>query len=90
VETLVWQTNYTSIFNERNLTDILGCGMRYLFQTAVAREIKCLAAVSDELHAYQAKAVYAVISLQYTIEAQHLDYKRIDLIYMVYTDSWVP
>ena len=87
---LVRQSNYAGICSERRLTDILGCGMRNLFGTADARDLECLAKVCDELHAYKAKAVYPVISLHYTILAQHLESKGIVSIYMDYTDFGVP
>ena len=43
----------------KGLIDIWGYGMKYLFGTADAREVKRLAAVCDKLHAFESKMVHS-------------------------------
>jgi len=44
---------------KRGLIDILGYGMKYLFGTVDARDVKRLAKVCDELHAFQTRVMHA-------------------------------
>jgi hypothetical protein len=51
--------NTVSARNKRGLIDILGYGLKYLFGTADARDVKRLVKVCDELHAFETKIVHA-------------------------------
>ena len=44
---------------KRELIDVLGYGMKYLFGTADARDVKRLTEVCDGLHEFKAKMVHA-------------------------------
>jgi hypothetical protein len=57
--TSVRKPGTTSVRNKRRLIDVLGYGMKYLFGTADARDVKRLTAVCDELHAFESKMVRA-------------------------------
>jgi hypothetical protein len=48
------------------LIDVLGYGLKYLFGTADAKDVKRLTAVSDELHVFKTQMVHAA--------DQHLTY----------------
>ena len=41
------------------MVDILGCGLKYLFETADARDVKRLAKVCEELHAFETRMTHA-------------------------------
>ena len=44
---------------KRGLIDILGYGLKYLFGTADARDVKRLVKVCDELHAFETRVMHA-------------------------------
>jgi hypothetical protein len=56
---LVRNPRTTSVRSKRRLIDILGYGKTYLFGTADTRDVKCLAAVYDEQHAFESRMVHA-------------------------------
>jgi hypothetical protein len=58
-ETSVRNFGTTSVRSKRGLIDVLGYGMKYLFGTADAREVKRLTAVCDELHAFESRMMHA-------------------------------
>ena len=58
-EPLVRGQETTNARNKRGLFNILGYGLKYLFGTADARDVKQLSSVCDELHAFEAKVVHA-------------------------------
>ena len=41
------------------MIDILGYGLKYWFGTADAKDVKCLAEVCDELHAFETRMIHA-------------------------------
>ena len=45
--------------SKRGLIDVLGYGLKYLFGTADAKDVKRLAAICEELHAFKAQMVHA-------------------------------
>ena len=57
--TLVQNPISTRVRSKRELIDIFGYGMKYLFGTAGERDLKYLAAVCDELHAFESKMVHS-------------------------------
>jgi hypothetical protein len=58
-EASVRNPSSTRVRSKRELIDILGYGMKYLFGTADARGVNLLAAVCDELHAFESKTVHS-------------------------------
>jgi len=58
-EVSVRKPSSTSARSKRGLIDVLGYGMKYLFGTADARDVKHLAAVCDDLNAFESKMVHA-------------------------------
>ena len=50
----------TSRRGKRGLLNILGYGMKYLFGTADAKDVKRLAKVCDELHSFESRMTHAV------------------------------
>ena len=48
-----------SVRSKRGLIDILVYGMKYLFETAAVRDVKHLAAVCDDFHAFESKMLHA-------------------------------
>jgi hypothetical protein len=49
-----------SVRTKRGLIDALGYGMKYLFGTADARDVKRLTAVCNKLHGFESKVTHAV------------------------------
>lgn len=58
-EASVRNPSSTRVRSKRELIDILGYGMKYLFGTADTRDVKRLAAVCDELYALETKMVHS-------------------------------
>jgi hypothetical protein len=58
-ETSVRNPCSNSVRSKRGLIDILFYGMKYLFGTADVRDVKRLAAVCDDFHAFESKMVHA-------------------------------
>jgi hypothetical protein len=58
-KTLVRTSSASSARSKRGLIDILGYGMKYLFGTADAKDVKRLANVCDELHAFETRVMHA-------------------------------
>ena len=50
----------TNTRGKRGLINILGYGMKYLFGTADAKDVKRLAKVYDELHSFESRMTHAV------------------------------
>jgi hypothetical protein len=48
-----------NVRNKRGLVDILGYGLKYLFGTADARDVRRLVKLCDELHAFETRMVHA-------------------------------
>jgi len=46
--------------SKRGFLDVMGYGLKYLFGTADARDVKRLSAICDELHKFKAKMMHAV------------------------------
>ena len=59
-ETLFQSFSKSDTRPRRGLIDLLGYGMKYLFGTADARDVKRLSSVCDELHAFKLKMTRAV------------------------------
>ena len=59
-ETSTRNSGNTSVRTRRGLIDVLGYGMKYLFGTADARDVKRLTAVCDKLHAFESRMTHAV------------------------------
>jgi hypothetical protein len=64
-ETLVRNPSAASVRDKRGLINILGYGMKYLLGTADAKDVKLLAKVCDELHAFKLKIHAADQQLTY-------------------------
>jgi len=58
-ETLIRGQDAVSTWNKRGLFNVLGYGLKYLFGTADAKDVRQLTAVCDELHAFEAKMMHA-------------------------------
>jgi hypothetical protein len=50
----------SSVRTRRGLIDVLGYGMKYLFGTADARDVKRLTAVCNKLHTFESRVTHAV------------------------------
>jgi len=59
-ETLTGKFNNVGIRTKRGLINLLGYGMKYLFGTADAYDVKRLSDVCDELHVFKSKMTHAV------------------------------
>ena len=59
-ETLTGSTSASGIRTRRGLINLLGYGMKYLFGTADARDVKRLSDVCDKLHAFRKHMTHAV------------------------------
>ena len=57
-ETSPWTGNATRARRRRGLINILGYGMKYLFGTADAKDVKRLANICNELHKFEEKMVH--------------------------------
>jgi hypothetical protein len=58
-ETAVRNVGIGIVRSKRGLIDVLGYGIKYLFGTADARDVKRLTTVCDELHVFKAKITHA-------------------------------
>jgi len=58
-ETLVREPGVTVAPDKRGLINVLGYGLKYLFGTADAKDVKRLTKVCDELHEFKAKMIHA-------------------------------
>jgi hypothetical protein len=58
-EPLVKNVGITGIRTKRGLINVLGYGLKYLFGTADARDVKRLTAVCDEFHAFESRMLHA-------------------------------
>ena len=56
--TLIRGQDIVSARNKRGLFNVLGYGLKYLFGTADAKDVRRLATICDELHAFEAKMVH--------------------------------
>jgi hypothetical protein len=59
-ETLVRNPRDSDVCDKRGLIDIFGYGLKYLFETADAKDVKPLTRVCDNLHAFKSKIIHAV------------------------------
>ena len=58
-ETLVREPGVAVARDKRGLINVLGYGLKYLFGTADAKDVKRLTKVCDELHEFKMKVVHA-------------------------------
>jgi hypothetical protein len=58
-ETVTGNQSTTRIRSKRELFNLLGYGLKYLFGTADARDVKRLAGVCDDLHLFKARMAHA-------------------------------
>jgi len=58
-ETLVGNPRDEDVRDKRGLINVLGYGLKYLFGTADAKDVKRLTKVCDDLHAFKSKMVHA-------------------------------
>ena len=58
-ETLVRNPGVAVARDKRGLINILGYGLKYLFGTADAKDVKRLTKVCDDLHEFKAKMTHA-------------------------------
>jgi hypothetical protein len=58
-ETIVRNPSGADVRDKRGLINILGYGLKYLFGTADAKDVKRLTKVCDELHAFKLKMMHA-------------------------------
>ena len=58
-DTLVRNPGFAVARNKRGLINILGYGLKYLFGTADAKDVKRLTKVCDDLHKFKAKMIHA-------------------------------
>jgi hypothetical protein len=59
-ETLVRNQRDSDVRDKRGLIDVLVYGLKYLFGTADAKDVKRLTRVCDDLHAFKSKMIHAV------------------------------
>ena len=59
-ETPTRRIDTSSARAKRGLIDVLGYGLKYLFGTADARDVKRLTAICDELHMFETRITHAV------------------------------
>jgi len=59
-ETRIRDPGITSARARRGLIDVMGYGLKYLFGTADARDVKRLTAACDKLHAFESRMRHAV------------------------------
>jgi hypothetical protein len=57
-ETSTWAGNATNVREKRGLINILGYGMKYLFGTADARDVRRLMTICNELHTFEARMMH--------------------------------
>jgi hypothetical protein len=58
-ETLVRNPHDSDVRDKRGLINVLGYGLKYLFGTADAKDVKRLTKMCDDLHAFKSKMVHA-------------------------------
>jgi len=59
-EVVFWSPTKVNAHTKRGLIDLLGYGMKYLFGTADAQDVKRLSNVCDELHVFKSKMTHVV------------------------------
>jgi len=58
-ETLVRNPHDGDVRDKRGLINVLGYGLKYLFETTDAKDVKLLTKLCDDLHAFKSKMVHA-------------------------------